>query len=175
MKVVGIGGEPATGKTTLVREIMGRFPGWTRFKSGLLRGHVSGSVHVLGVYEDDEVYAGTDRLSMAVQADALAHVRMLASTPAAVLFEGDRLFTATFLREVRRTGAECLFLVLTSGHVADRHVARGDEQSEMFISGRRTKYRNIVENVDLRVNVVRHDVPKDTLDLATRCETFLRD
>ena len=40
MKCVAIGGVPATGKTTLVRSLLGFIQPKTKFKYGLLRGYV---------------------------------------------------------------------------------------------------------------------------------------
>ena len=71
MKCVAIGGEPATGKTTLVKEIL-KDQQMQDYKFGLLRGHLLESLNllVLGIYNND-TFCGTDKLSMAVNSHFL--------------------------------------------------------------------------------------------------------
>jgi molybdopterin-guanine dinucleotide biosynthesis protein len=94
MQVIAIGGEPGSGKTTLMKRLVEHFkvqPHYTEVK--LVPYLQNGNIYVLGKYEDDQVFAGTDRMSMAVQPEA---IKFLATLPAdsVVLYEGDRLFTA---------------------------------------------------------------------------------
>ena len=97
MKVIAIGGEPGSGKTSLMRKIINKFelnPKYDQFK--LVPYLHNNKYYVLGKYEEGEVFSGTDRMSMAVQPEA---VKFLASVPkdSVILFEGDRLFNTSFL------------------------------------------------------------------------------
>jgi hypothetical protein len=73
MKVVAIFGEPGCGKTTLMRRVLCDL-GFAKdslledFK--LVPYHKHENKYVLGKYEEGEVFAGTDRMSMAVQPEA---------------------------------------------------------------------------------------------------------
>src|SRR5689334_14444069 len=120
LRVVGVGGMPASGKTTLFRAFMeGGF--WVQVKQKLvvysedaLRRTV-----VLGDYSDG-TFGGTDKLSMAVQPQAVELLRDWASDPLregySVLFEGDRLFNASFIREVAALpGVSCRWVLLGAG------------------------------------------------------------
>lgn len=158
MKIIAIGGEPATGKTTLMRgvlEIMGpkNFVPW-QYK--LVRGHLSmvNRLLILGLYDDAQTFAGTDRLSMGVMPDA---VGMLAefgelfpgrADQMTILFEGDRLFNAKFLAACG-TIAETMPIVLTTSAEAkkERHEKRGDNQTEKWLKSRETKLRNIQKEI----------------------------
>ena len=70
VKIIAIGGEPATGKTTLVKSILMRFKPLKKFKYGLVQGLYNErlKLYIIGVY-DGSIFSGTDKLSMAVQPD----------------------------------------------------------------------------------------------------------
>lgn len=150
IQIIGIGGLPATGKTALVREVMARGGPTTPFVYRLLRGHACTMLPlvVLGIYEDEHTFAGTDRLSMAVLKDAVAFMCHAARDPGlngcTILFEGDRLFTRKFITQLYRLDATVALFVLEAAPkiLEARHAAR-DNQSEIWLRGRRTKYENL--------------------------------
>jgi len=90
MKCVAIGGVPATGKTTLMTNIINLLQPTKQFKFGLLRGYIKENVSILGVYKIGDVFGGTDKLSMAVQKDYETYIDKVIMD---CIFEGDRLFT----------------------------------------------------------------------------------
>ena len=155
MKIVGICGEPSTGKTSLMRKLMAKLSvEWIhdRFKT-LDYFHDERHV-VLGKYSG-EYFDGTDSLSMAVVVDAEAFIQgmVLKAIGDVVLFEGDRLFCSRFLLACLRATKACRFVQLTYDNNtfltrrAER-VKNGIIQAPAFIKGRRTKYGNL-----------RHDFP----------------
>ena len=166
MRVVGIGGEPAVGKTAVMHRVMGRIgPGWSEQKRGPLVWMALGDVIVLGRYQFGK-FDGTDRLSMAVQPAAVDAIGAWAQTSKlSVLFEGDRLFNGSFLDAIGpRVDVELHAIVLTApaDEIAERHRAREDSQSEMFIKGRRTKYARLAEreHVTTMVNAEPEDIER---------------
>lgn len=146
MKLIGIVGEPATGKTTLVRAVLKRLGNeYTPFKYRLVYGRQYPSgLFVLGIYRDGEMFGGTDRLSMAVQPDA---IRFLKKVPdhATVLFEGDRLTRAGFLRAA---GEGLLLFVLEASpsEKEKRHRQRADSQKPTFHRSRATLVQRIASD-----------------------------
>lgn len=158
--IIGIGGEPATGKSTLMRELLKRFllPG-VAFKAGLVSGtmhwsHNGLSVAVLGRYDEEDRFPGTDRLSMAASP---AVIEWLDSPGRAkiVLFEGDRLFTRKFIDACGARTEPCRFFMLHTAatELTRRHEERKDTQTAAFLKGRITKYKNLfyaphVEHID---------------------------
>jgi molybdopterin-guanine dinucleotide biosynthesis protein len=146
MKLIGVVGEPATGKTTLVRAVLQRLGGnYTLFKYRLVYGRQYPSgLFVLGIYRDGETFGGTDRLSMAVQPDA---VRFLKKVPAQaiVLFEGDRLTRAGFLKAA---GSDLLLFVLEASpdEKTRRHRERADTQAVTFHRSRATLIERIAQD-----------------------------
>ena len=95
-KLMAVGGQPGTGKTTLFRKFMESYQWETVEPKKMLPALYCKELdlYVLGKYEDGETFAGTDRLSMAVQPVAQSFV---AETTSNILFEGDRIFNQSFL------------------------------------------------------------------------------
>lgn len=158
IKTVGIGGEPATGKTSLMVQILSTL-GASRTLSykKLVKGHFydDAKVVVIGVY-DGSLFAGTDRLSMAVLPEAIAFLNQLASRPAydgwTVLFEGDRLFNAKLFDAAQKLGELTLFLLSASDEELEkRHGDRKDNQNPTWLAGRRTKYKNLQGQYPIKV------------------------
>lgn len=157
MKIVAIGGVPASGKTTLVRALMQRIPGErVDFKDGLIRGskfstppagRPSPWVIVLGVYDGVGPFEGTDKLSMSVQPKVEEFLQGC-DDDLVVIFEGDRLFNQKFLSFCRARAGEDNFrpvvLGTTTENLASRHVERADTQTSTFLKGRQTKIQNIL-------------------------------
>lgn len=149
MKLLAIVGEPATGKSTLVKMVMEKLGKSVAFEHGPFKGtrHPQTMTIVLGLYEG-HAFPGTDRLSMGISeqhtAWLIAHLKF--HYPAYyVLFEGDRLATVGFLskwadRKVFRLSAPLDLL-------AERHKARGDNQTPRFLKSRATKLNNLEKKV----------------------------
>lgn len=175
--VIAIGGEPATGKSTLMKALIAKLgtPNAER-KAGLMRyrAYPKHKALVLGGYEEEGGFPGTDRLAMNAQPAAEMFITTLQTAPqwdgTTVLFEGDRLFNAKFLRHIASRGARLFTLVLVSSQVqlALRHVLRADTQDETWLKGRATKVKNVTEQFG--ATRLEHNTPEDTRGI---CEQVL--
>jgi hypothetical protein len=149
-KILTLSGRPGTGKTTLFREFMKDYV-WEEVEPvKLLPCHYCEELdlYVLGKYEDGEVFAGTDRLSMAVGPVATEFVK---STKSNVMFEGDRLTSQKFfdaLIELRDTELKMIVISIPENVFKERYEERGSEQNETFLKGRETKIANILTNFE---------------------------
>lgn len=137
---------PGTGKTTLMKKFMSQFEGEWKLERPveLLDSHVNGNIRILGKYEDGEVFAGTDRLSMAVQPKVLEYLNENESDH--IVFEGDRLTSINLFKQIKSSNKHQLHILslVTSDEVRqERYELRGSNQSEKFINGRATKIQNI--------------------------------
>lgn len=150
-KLIAVGGSPGTGKTTLFREYMKdkNFQPVEPAKLVSAMYCAELDLYVLGKYEEGETFAGTDRLSMAVQP---AVQEWIASHNCNVLFEGDRIFNQSFLEfamALPDTDLQIVFLSAPKDILEQRYKDRGSDQSEQFLRGRETKYSNLLSNFDL--------------------------
>jgi len=154
MKVIAIGGEPGAGKSTLMKRLIETFsvePKYDQFK--LVPYLQKDNVYVLGKYEEGEVFSGTDRMSMAVQPEAIKFLATLPSN-SVVLYEGDRLFTASFLEHcVENYDLSIIYLQTKKEVRQERYKDRGSNQNETWLQGRETKIANILSNMTLMFNV----------------------
>lgn len=150
-KLIAVGGSPGTGKTTLFRKFMEgkNFQPVEPAKLVSAMYCAELDLYVLGKYEEGEVFAGTDRLSMAVQP---AVSEWIASHNCNVLFEGDRIFNQSFLEfamGLPDTDLQVVFLNAPKDVLEQRYKDRGSDQSEQFLRGRETKYNNLLSNFEL--------------------------
>ena len=177
-KVVAIGGVPGTGKTLLVRELMRQYGEWfpeTVANLVLTESNPKHGLRILGRYEPDNTFAGTDRLSMAVQPMALEWVK---SCDENVLFEGDRLFNGSFLNSLLALADVELFIIYLSVPepiLQERYKQRGSNQSDQFIKGRETKYSRLKQEMSLRKfsREFVHKTPEDTQKIISTIMSFL--
>jgi uridine kinase len=163
MKVFAIGGEPGSGKTTLMKQIIQNFNLEPKYDSYKLVPYLQkDNIYVLGKYEEGEVFSGTDRMSMAVQPEA---IKFLATLPSdsIVLYEGDRLFTASFLEDcLEKYDLKIIYLSTDKSVRTKRYKERGSNQNETWLQGRETKISNIMTNMNLMFSTFKY--PNNTVE-----------
>ena len=150
-KIVAVGGSPGTGKTTLFRKYMENKNMIQVEPAKLVTAScdVEKDLYILGKYEEGETFAGTDRLSMAVQPPLQ---EWIASHNSNILFEGDRVFNQSFLEfcmGLPDTELVIVYLKAPKETLEQRYKDRGSDQSEKFLKGRETKYSNLLSNFEL--------------------------
>lgn len=158
MKVIAIGGEPGSGKTTLMKMLISHYgvaPKYDAFK--LVPYLQKDNIYILGKYEEGEVFSGTDRMSMAVQPEAIKFLSTLPNE-SVVLYEGDRLFTASFLEDcLEKYDLSIVYLSTDKEVRKERYKERGSNQNETWLQGRETKISNIMTNMTLMFNTVKYE------------------
>jgi uridine kinase len=165
MKVIAIGGEPGSGKTTLMWKLIEKLKPEAKFSEfKLVPYHQKDNVYVLGKYEEGETFAGTDRMSMSVQPEAIKFLATL-PTDAIVIYEGDRLFTSSFLEHCNeKYDLSIIYLRTTKNERNIRYAKRGSNQNETWLAGRESKVNNIMTNMVLMFLTEKFDhmTPEDT-------------
>ena len=139
-KVIAIGGEPGTGKTKLVKDIMNDFT-LTPFSYGYVKGLYDEykKVYFIGVF-DGSIFDGTDRLSRKAITD---FTKFLDYADGIVVFEGDTLFNNKLLL----MNYPFIKLVLTASNEVKgiRLQLKGNNQAEGYINKKITKLNNIIK------------------------------
>lgn len=154
MKAVLLAGIPGTGKTTIAKEFIRRTGGFQNYKATepvqLVNVLQNYAIHVVGKYDDSEdVFQGTDKLSMAVSPNFQEFVKTY--NPSVLFIEGDRLVgnkTIDFLLEAGYDIKVIVLEVSDDTRVA-RYKERGSDQSDQFIKSKMTKVSNISSRMDL--------------------------
>lgn len=162
VRVIAMGGEPATGKTTLMFKLISMADDWVTCKPEKLLDAMFSkklNLYILGKYVNDgNVFQGTDRLSMAVQPDAdkffstLAYEMSAENLSVNVIFEGDRLFNGKMLdrlSELFPNEFKVLVLTVKDSTLDQRHIDRKDDQDDKFKNSRKTKISNIMGSLTL--------------------------
>lgn len=142
MKIIAIGGEPATGKTKLVTKIKGNrdFKG-KEFKK-ILKYEQRKNIIIFGSYKGEK-FDGTDRLAMNVQPIAIEFIKKHEKKNIIIIFEGDRLFNNSFLDVINNYESAIIIIDTDKKIKFKRHIDRDDTQSKVFLKGRKTKIHNI--------------------------------
>lgn len=155
MRTAAIIGVPASGKTTLMLNLLQKLPyeyDWEWRPEGssgakLYGSRRKGNLHVLGLYDGSGTFQGTDRLSMSVQKTAEAWLKRIA--PSNVLFEGDRLGCESFLNFCAGVGDLRVFCLEPPADVLaarrSQRTERGEVQTEVWLRGRTTKVNNLIK------------------------------
>jgi tRNA A37 threonylcarbamoyladenosine biosynthesis protein TsaE len=161
-RIIAIGGEPATGKTSLVRTLIKRLTiaeniPLRTFKYGLIQGLYSkqDKLYIIGIY-DESLFSGTDKLSMAVQPAFMELTKTLEDST--IIFEGDRLFNQSLFKE-----RKCDILVLEADDITKklRHEDRKDTQTDKFLKAKKTKIKNIKDNYNTKRLPNNNDVERE--------------
>jgi len=147
-------GMPATGKTSVVKEILSENPDWQVKKYKKLRFTISKLIKtvVFGVYPayPTKIFLGTDMLTMDISRDAQSFLRKLREEHPdySVLIEGDRFTNQPFLSFLRDKGYDfsVLELQVEEKEYKRRQFARNNMQSEQFIKRCETKIKNLRES-----------------------------
>lgn len=158
-RIIAIGGEPASGKSTLMKRIIKQHMPLKTFAYGLVRGLYSkdNDTYFIGIY-DNSVFCGTDKLSMAVQPDFIKLLNI--KSKSTFVFEGDRLFNQSLFDK-----KQCKIFVLevTEETLKARHEKRQDNQTEQFKKAKRTKIQNIKNNNAVTI------LPNNTKEETEKC------
>lgn len=172
MNVIGIGGAPGVGKSAVMREVLELLLREQGFEREDAKGtiQVEGrnvtvnavelrargvTVIVLGRYDEGDTFPGTDRLSMAVQPAVEDLIERLAGHTARqgtseqthVVFEGDRLFSRSFLLSCAATPGvtvRAVVLSVSAAQLEERRKGRGSKQAAHWLKGRASKVERIV-------------------------------
>lgn len=144
--IIMIGGIPCSGKSTLMREIISELG--SRFDiepMKLFSCQKHNDILVLGRYDEDESFGGTDRLSYGTIKKFREFIDQEHTNYKHIIFEGDRFFRAVDIEWLLENhDAKVLILTVDAEEELRRHKERNDTQTEKWLDGRRTQIKNIM-------------------------------
>jgi hypothetical protein len=118
---------------------------WEYDRVGQLDHYKSGDLIVLGVYPEDEVFGGTDKLSMSIAPQVVEFLDN--NQDKIIIFEGDRLNSKKFFNTVLEKGWNLRIVALdvSKEERERRYAERGSDQDPTWLQGRISKVENVVE------------------------------
>lgn len=145
MKLIAIIGAPATGKSSIMKEIIKQLPMGFNFRYGLLHYSLHGSVAVLGLYNPNDPFPGTDKLSNRVLNDAISFLTKENDEIRTVIFEGDRLANQSMFDAAKNNGLETkiFHMVVDAPILFVRRLER--KQNPAWVKGRETKVAKLAK------------------------------
>lgn len=183
MRVIGIGGVPGSGKSSVVKRILKTLGDGHDFQFQLLKGikyiHNKPRLIILGKYEEDVLFCGTDRLSMIAIVSIKAFITMCLETNKfqdyVILFEGDRFFKSAVFNFLEENSIDySLYILNVNSELLDeRRANRGEKNhTDKFLKGRKTMYENIISQYPSRVTQLPNN---NSTELDTIIETIFSD
>ena len=146
--IIMIGGIPCSGKSTLMRNILSEL-GSAEFVEPmkLFKCQVHNDILVVGQYPEGETFGGTDRLSYGTINKFRDFINSEQPKYKHIIVEGDRFFRAKDIEWLLSEHDAKVYILKVSPEVEkERHIARGDEQSEKWLQTRRTLISNLQTN-----------------------------
>lgn len=143
MRCIALVGMPASGKSAIVRGVLDLFP--LPWRYGLLNGHAGGRLWLVGRYDADQTFPGTDRLSFRASRDLLAWLA-LGGADDTVVWEGDRFAMPAVLHAVDAMPGVSLQVIVVDTQDTTRQLRarlRQSTQSPAWIKSRATKLARI--------------------------------
>jgi chloramphenicol 3-O-phosphotransferase len=141
-RVVYLIGEPGSGKTTLMRELMAPYEPTLHAKPFMHISYEHPTERVVQIGRDRGTFSGTDALSMGVQPLALAWLPWCDYDT--ILAEGDRLANDAFFKASEAAGGLILVHIDTPAVVCAARRAERGNQNESWVQGRITKTQKLL-------------------------------
>lgn len=163
MKVLILGGVPASGKSSMMLEVIKRL-GKKEKGVPFARNGVKGllfakqKILILGSYERED-FPGTDTLAMNIQPKVVALLQAMKDDDISVCCEGDRLFNAGFIQSVKNMGVvyQIIILEVAAEIVSLRRNKRAKEQNAVWLKGRASKVANIQRDPRFFIKTISND------------------
>lgn len=153
MKVIGFVGQPCSGKSTLMRQLMSEIGDeWELVQEGLLRFHFNAqkNVMVMGIY-DDRVFSGTDLLAKNVGPKFREWISAFDEQDTVIiLWEGERFSNSPTIQHLLKTVDTELYLVEAPEEVLEERNRNRSNQNDNWRRSMKTRINNLVKRYSIK-------------------------
>ena len=161
MTVIAVIGQPTSGKTKLLKDIISELGVSQNCEPlPLFKCQKHKDILIIGRYPENETFGGTDRLSYGTISKFQEFINEQVKHYRHIIFEGDR-FTNNVEWLLDNHNAKCYLLTVDEEEEKRRHESRGDTQNEKWLQGRRTQMNNLQKNFNLMGRLEIRDTRKD--------------
>lgn len=168
VKIIGIGGDMASGKSYLVRTLLGLHRTRAIFRSVTVEFTRLTNVTLLAIGKYDQSrYPGTDFMYHPnLETDVLACLNLINTNKTigervGVIFEGDRLFKNKFINMIKDVfPIKLIMLQVTQDVIFKRHMLRCDNQQMKQIMLKEKRNRNLLKSNPL-ISPMDNNTPED--------------
>ena len=157
MKIIGLIGEPAAGKSTVFRKLIATLGGSSIQKQGLVTYTLyhDDKVIVAGIY-DEQVFSGTDRLSKGCGPTYREWIAQKNENPEwddwTFYWEGERFSNSKFFDFFRDECSDVTIYYLTADEkTLNERNANRSNQNPSWRKGMATRMRNLQENYAVEI------------------------
>jgi len=157
MKIIGLIGEPAAGKSTVFRKLIATLGGSSIQKQGLVTYTLyhDDKVIVAGIY-DEQVFSGTDRLSKGVGPQFREWIAQKNENPEwdgwTFYWEGERFSNSKFFDFFRDECSDVTIYYLTADEkTLNERNANRSNQNPSWRKGMATRMRNLREGYSVEI------------------------
>jgi len=165
MSIIMVCGIPCSGKSTLMRSIIEELGSPEDCEPmPLFRCQSHGDILIVGRYPENENFGGTDKISYGAIPKFRDFIRQEESKWKNILIEGDRFAREKDISWLIDTYSAHIYILKVPLEIEkQRHIDRGDSQSEQWLSTRRGLIRNLETNMMLMGDLLIRDTTVDNV------------
>ncbi|MES2287291.1 MAG: hypothetical protein V4547_16485 [Bacteroidota bacterium] len=162
-------GDCGSGKTWVMKQLIEKYKLSLKRNLGTLHYVTNNKINLLGKYDEEHTFSGSDRLSMSVMLDVPQYYKLNADL--ITVAEGDRFTNKNFIE------AGKAFIIRIEDNGSEGRKKRGSTQTDRHIKSIHTRVRNIepnlvVQNSTICLQVVEAFLNEDTALIAEYKETY---
>ena len=156
MKILGLIGEPAAGKSTVMKNFIATLGESTVVKDGLIvyTKYPEDKVLIAGKYEEGVTFCGTDTLSKGCGPKYREFIQQVCNNPErddwTFVWEGERFSNNPFMELFEKLGATIYYLEADEETLNERNANRSN-QNPTWRKGMRTRMHNLRDKYPVEV------------------------
>ena len=177
MSIIMVGGIPTSGKSKLIRGLIGDIGSFDICNPyPLFPCQFHKDILVVGRYPEGETFGGTDKLSYGTIPKFRDFIKQEESKWKHIIIEGDRFFRSQDITWIcDNYDSKVFVLTVSDTEEKRRHLERQDTQTDRWLKGRRTQIQNILTDIVLMgsIEVRSNETMEDSDNLKEEIKNLL--